>query len=235
MEQSAVSNNYTSYIPQVDFSDKILLDELISSVEIGSFQKISLYGATLKSRFANMDMPLVRLETEYIISHFRKTVLLFEACPERERAERYISSMSESAILTSVRLPEMCRELSVLLTPLQGGSSNKLLGGVKRFIDGHFSENLTLKQLGAKFDINSTYLGQIFCKEFGICFKDYLNRVRMAEAASRISGSNEKISDIAFAIGYKSLDYFTKKFTSLNGLTPKAFRKRSRIQCFPSD
>ncbi|MBQ1668473.1 MAG: AraC family transcriptional regulator, partial [Prevotella sp.] len=38
----------------------------------------------------------------------------------------------------------------------------------------NFAENISLKDLGDKYHINSSYLGQIFRKKYGMSFKNYL-------------------------------------------------------------
>ena len=39
----------------------------------------------------------------------------------------------------------------------------------------NYSQNISLKEMGQKFYINSAYLGQIFRKAYGISFREYLN------------------------------------------------------------
>lgn len=93
-------------------------------------------------------------------------------------------------------------------------------------IENHYSENLSLKYLGEKYYINSAYLGQLFKKNYGYCFKDYLNGIRMRKAAETMLRTNKKIYEIAEEVGYKNIQYFINKFEDIYGMTPSRFRKK---------
>lgn len=71
--------------------------------------------------------------------------------------------------------------------------------------------NVSLKSLGEKHSISGAYLGQLFRKKYGISFKDYLNVLRINEAARCISCENQMVKYAAKSVGYKNMDYFTKK------------------------
>ncbi|MBP5297822.1 MAG: helix-turn-helix transcriptional regulator, partial [Lachnospiraceae bacterium] len=79
--------------------------------------------------------------------------------------------------------------------------------------------------LGAKYFINSSYLGQIFRKKFGMSFKDYLNNYRVTVASEMLINSDRKVSDIAADVGYRDVDYFVSKFYEVHGCTPTKYRR----------
>ena len=91
-----------------------------------------------------------------------------------------------------------------------------------------YMENLTLRELGQKYYINSSYLGQIFRKRYGQSFKNYLNNYRIKEAASQLNKTDKKISRIAEDVGYRDLDYFISRFIEQEGCTPSRYRKSAR-------
>ena len=94
-------------------------------------------------------------------------------------------------------------------------------------IKENFASNLTLKELSERYFVNSAYLGQLFRKKYGCSFKDYLNQYRMEEAAKLLIRTDQKIYQIAEAVGYKDVDYFVNRFISVKGCTPAKFRKMS--------
>jgi two-component system response regulator YesN len=87
-------------------------------------------------------------------------------------------------------------------------------------------DNLSLKSLSEKYFINSAYLGQIFKKQYGISFKDYLNNYRIDRAAELLIRSDEKVYLVANAVGFNNTDYFISKFVQLKGITPLQYRKQ---------
>ena len=117
-------------------------------------------------------------------------------------------------------------EYADYLMQLSSRQSGEMLKQIEEDIRTNFRENLTLKDMGKKYFINSAYLGQTFKKQYGESFKDYLNRVRIDAAEELLLYSNKKIYEIAEEVGYKDMDYFINKFISLKGCTPTKFRRQ---------
>ncbi|WP_052310824.1 response regulator [Paenibacillus terrae] len=44
---------------------------------------------------------------------------------------------------------------------------------IKRYIDTHYRENISLKSIAAEFYMNAVYLGRLFRKTYGVYFNDY--------------------------------------------------------------
>lgn len=113
------------------------------------------------------------------------------------------------------------------LTQLRKKVSGGVLTEIEREVQEHYAQNLTLKELGEKYYVNSAYLGQLFRKKYGQSFKDYLNGYRIEQAADRLLRTNEKIYEIAEAVGYHDMDYFVNRFIAAKGCTPAKFRKQA--------
>ena len=45
-------------------------------------------------------------------------------------------------------------------------------------VNEKYYEELSLKTLAQKYNVNSSYLGQIFNKEVGVSFSEYLNKIK---------------------------------------------------------
>lgn len=99
---------------------------------------------------------------------------------------------------------------------------------VRRYIDNHFKENLSLDQLSAIARINKYYLVHAFRKEFNTSPINYLIARRIQESRFLLAETNQPLSQIAQTLGFSSLSYFSQSFRRLEGITPKAYRKRHR-------
>lgn len=119
-------------------------------------------------------------------------------------------------------------DLSEYLYQLKNYSSSMVLTKVVKEIDERYAENITLKDLGKKYFINSVYLGQIFKKEIGKSFKEYLNLIRIEKAAEFLIQTDERVYAIAEMVGYQKVDYFISKFVSIKGTTPHQYRLKSK-------
>ena len=92
-------------------------------------------------------------------------------------------------------------------------------------INDKYYEELSLKTLASQYNINSSYLGQIFSKETGSSFSEYLNKTRNMKAKELILNTNMKINDISKEIGYTDTSYFYRKFKKHYGVSPSTLRE----------
>ncbi|MCM0647326.1 response regulator transcription factor [Clostridium swellfunianum] len=91
-------------------------------------------------------------------------------------------------------------------------------------IDKHYGEELSLKTLAQKYNINPSYLGQVFNKEIGESFSDYLNKIRNEKAKELLLNTNLKVNEIAVKVGYIDTSYFYRKFRDYFGISPNTMR-----------
>jgi two-component system, response regulator YesN len=103
-------------------------------------------------------------------------------------------------------------------------SLSKLVNRILLMIKTEYAHNITLKSVAERFQMNSTYLGQLFLKESKMKFSEYLMAYRMLLAQERIQSSDEKISSIALSVGYNNLNYFYTHFQSFFGKSPSDLR-----------
>ncbi|MHA0857967.1 response regulator transcription factor [Paenibacillus sp. CMAA1364] len=101
---------------------------------------------------------------------------------------------------------------------------SKLLNRILLMIKTEYNQNITLKLVADRFQMNSTYLGQLFLKESNIKFSEYLMAYRMLLARERIQSSDDKISCVALSVGYNNLNYFYTHFQGFFGKSPSDLR-----------
>ena len=92
-------------------------------------------------------------------------------------------------------------------------------------IEQNYQKDLNLKEISDILNINSIYLGQLFQKEIGILFSDYINNFRTNKAKDLLSNTSLKASEIGELVGYSNKNYFYRKFKSIVGITPSEWRK----------
>ncbi len=149
----------------------------------------------------------------------------------QEEVIQYISEISfeKSEIRGSAEhLERFAIEYSDYLNGLRKNVSRGILAKIESEIKEHYAENISLRNLGEKFFINSSYLGQIFRKKYNQSFKDYLTNYRINEACKQLVNSEKKVNQIAADVGYKDCDYFIRKFIETKGCTPSKYRKTNR-------
>lgn len=219
-----LNGSLTEYFP-----DKQILDLLIRAVKFNDKEGIRNGGEELYKEIESKgtDMHIVNMVVNHLMFEF-----LHLAQEQDENINQEIFRfINDSAIgqIKSIDKEDMIRVLSEYgdyLMQLRSRQSGEMLKQIEEDIRIHYRENLTLKDMGKKYFINSAYLGQTFKKQYGESFKDYLNRVRINAAEELLLYSDKKIYEIAEEVGYKDMDYFINKFIALKGCTPTKFRRQ---------
>ncbi len=92
------------------------------------------------------------------------------------------------------------------------------------FINEHYTDEFSLKTLGYELNINPVYLGQLFQKETGALFNDYVNKLRMQKAMQLLLNTNLKAIDVSRKVGFTDPNYFFRQFKKYLGVSPTDFR-----------
>ena len=95
---------------------------------------------------------------------------------------------------------------------------------VLQYIQQNF-RTVTLSSLAETFHFSETYLSKLIHKYMGYSFTDILRRVKMDHAMDCLMNRSMKISEIANAVGYDSVDHFSRTFRRTYGMSPQQYRK----------
>lgn len=93
------------------------------------------------------------------------------------------------------------------------------------YIISHYSEKLSLERVSSYVYLNKSYFSELFKKETGINYNDYINQVRIQKACELIAEGRHTLSDIAQMVGFSDQNYFSKIFKRLVGKSPKNYKK----------
>jgi len=104
--------------------------------------------------------------------------------------------------------------------------SSKECAVVRRYIDSHFKENLTLDDLAEVAHVSKYYLAHAFTKEYGTSPINYLLSCRIKESLYLLSETHTSLSDIASMLGFSSPSYFSQSFRRIQGMSPLQYRKQ---------
>ena len=175
----------------------------------------------------------VDVNQHYLIFRLLHLAIELDESINQEVVMMYISDnilMNGTDMGSILHLKQFAYEYAGYLVSLRGKVSKGVLHDIEKELNANFAQNITLKDLAAKYYVNSSYLGQLFRKQYGMSFRDYLNTVRINEAASMLLKTDEKIGRIAELVGYKDTDYFIDKFIAIKGCTPSKYRKNGSGQ-----
>ena len=107
-------------------------------------------------------------------------------------------------------------------------STNRQCAAVRRYIDLHFKEPLTLEQLAEEGHMNKFYLSHAFKKEYGLSPINYMISKRIDESKYLLAETDLSMSQIAQLLGFSSLSYFSQVFHRTQDISPKEYRQSQR-------
>lgn len=115
-------------------------------------------------------------------------------------------------------------DFSASITPIQK-SSPRLCATIRRYIDEHFKENLTLDLLAEQTHVSKYYMVHAFTEEYGISPINYMISCRVEEAKHLLKNDDYTLAHISHMLGFSSPSYFSQTFKRLTGMSPKEYRK----------
>ena len=96
---------------------------------------------------------------------------------------------------------------------------------ILQYIQKNF-QTVTLSDLAYTFHFSETYLCKMFRKRLNQNFTEIVRTIKMRHAANYLTDTSMKISEIAEAVGYDSVDHFSRTFHRTYQLTPREYRNQ---------
>ena len=100
---------------------------------------------------------------------------------------------------------------------------NHIVVNVKKYINEHIEEKLTLNRVAEVFNISPNYLSVLFSKNNDVGFTDYINQRKVEAAKEMMKDSTLKIYEISDILGFESAFYFSRVFKKVTGVSPRDY------------
>lgn len=219
-------------IYQVETNDLVLINPNVSHTEISfnsnplEYIVVGMEGLELSIK-TNEDIPYRIIDC----SSFRDTILF------------YLQTMLHEIEAKSHGYETICQDLlEVLMITLNRQTkfstdfvpvrkkSTRLSNMVRRYIDGHYTENITLDTLANLCHVSRYYLVHTFTDEYGISPINYMTTCRLREAKQMLKNDDYSLSFISRILGFSSPSYFSQAFKKHEGISPNEYRKLSQSE-----
>lgn len=98
------------------------------------------------------------------------------------------------------------------------------LNQLKKYIDNHFLQDLTLAQLSRVCLLNDYKVKKGFKSMFKLTVFGYIRKLKMEYACQMLRHSGHSISEIADLLNYQHSHHFSTAFKKFTGVTPSVYK-----------
>ncbi|SDT52683.1 two-component system, response regulator YesN [Paenibacillaceae bacterium GAS479] len=92
-----------------------------------------------------------------------------------------------------------------------------------RYVEDHLTESISLRLVAEHIHLNPSYVSELFKKELGINFTDFVSKRRIERAIELLRKKNHSNLELAEAVGVHNEKYFCTLFKKITGTSPQKF------------
>lgn len=105
---------------------------------------------------------------------------------------------------------------------------SEMVERTKGFLYAHIHEKITLARVAAEISVSPSHLKRVFREQTGQSVIAYLTDMRVRRAKQMICDHQYNFSQIAEAVGFDSVYYFSARFKKYTGMTPTDYARSVR-------
>jgi AraC-like DNA-binding protein len=113
---------------------------------------------------------------------------------------------------------------------ISGKTVSRFIEEMDKYVSSGFLTDKGLPSvhyMAEKLAISSGYLSDVLKQESGKTALEHIHIYLISEAKNRLKSEDRTVSEIAYALGFENLSYFSRLFKKEVGVTPVLFKKQS--------
>lgn len=104
------------------------------------------------------------------------------------------------------------------------GSHKNMLESVKQINKNFSNDAFSMKDAAELAGMSPTYFSKSFKEEVGVSYTQYIAKLRMDKAIELLSDPENKVYEVAYAVGYNEYAHFAKVFKKYFKFSPTDYR-----------
>lgn len=208
----------------VQLDDSTLMKQIRQDVRAKDMLSLSEHVDRLFHNYRK-NVGFSQIYVKFVFSSLLK--VLYEAIPgknDRDLNEEMEALYRTAEIDEIRRIMEKNIQLLELETQKDSGNIHREVEEVKRYINTHYGEEMSIEMLAERVFLAPSYLSTIFKKETGQNLSKFIKACRMEKAREMLEGTTDKIVNISEKVGYPNVSYFCQSFREYYGMTPQKYR-----------
>ena len=96
------------------------------------------------------------------------------------------------------------------------------------YLEENIERHLSLEEIADYSGFSSSYLSAMFKKRTGYSPLTYFNLLKIRKACALLDTTDMKMNQISFKLGFEDQFYFSRLFSKIMGMSPKAYRSQPK-------
>lgn len=168
---------------------------------------------------------------------YRGQIIIMSGYRQFEYAQRAIDSNVRKYLLKPIDFDELEEVIKQIAKEynvndekykVKQGVAREIIIDIMEYIDEHYSEEIQLTAIAAKYYRDVTYISKLFKEYTGMNYTDYLIKRRIEMSQKLLETTDLSIEEVANKVGYGNVIYFRKVFKLRTNMSPGQYRKESR-------
>lgn len=101
-------------------------------------------------------------------------------------------------------------------------------------ITQNYHQHMAIEQAAEMAAMSPSSFARNFKRITGNQFVEFVNRVRIGQACAMLYHTDDPISSICFAVGFRNLSNFNRRFHKIKNMTPSSYRSLSKSELAPN-
>lgn len=153
---------------------------------------------------------------------------LIEALWDQPPSERLLGLLQVLSILAADAEFQLLSSPTLTQT-LASNADRPRIDRVLEFIHARYQEPIHVHDVAEIACLSQSGFHRLFRRHTRLTLGEYVAHLRIGEACTLLTGSDQPIAHIADAVGYASLANFNRQFKAIKAQSPRSFRQRFRL------
>ena len=204
-------------VKAVSDNDKVVVSDFVNPIQFGANEDLSTY-----PRDIELDKKLCEAAGADLIFHPQPDEmynLLKSVKMEQLQKQKHRQRLRRME--TEIR--KLKAEVATADMPADENGYNRVVRKALNYIDDHYHEDISLESMSEVVFLNKNYFSELFKRETGKSFVQYLTEYRLEKAKLLLSIDGLKGNEVADMTGFQNNSYFISVFKKYEGCTPKEY------------
>jgi AraC-like DNA-binding protein len=142
--------------------------------------------------------------------------------PDLDRCTKMLREIRDAKVIQQVR--QMTGPISAVpaeVTVVKKTTASVLLPAIY-YVEKHYRHKIQSEDVAKLCAMSPFRFSRTFKDEFGLLFRDYVVRYRLRKAYHLLESPQATVTDVAYAVGFNDISYFSRMFKRHFGVSPSA-------------